>query len=101
MNHLKQGLRILAITTALILPWNTAQALESFTVFGVITDTGPGRFTVRGQVYRIHPAVRFTSSNLQKASQLRQGDIIFLSGKILINTHLVDYIRHDFDDEED
>ena len=101
MKQLKQGLRMLTITIALLLPWSTAQALESFTVFGVITDTGSGKLTVSGEVYRIHPAVRFTSFNRQKVSELRRGDIIFMSGKILLSTRLVDYIRHDLDDDED
>ena len=70
MNQLGLGLRILAVTITLMLPWSAAQALEKFHVYGKITATGINSFTVKDQDYRVHPVNRFTSddSSRQRAT---------------------------------
>ena len=100
MNHLRQGLRILAVTITLMLPWSATQALDTFEKFGMISTILPDSFVVNDQVYRIHPGVRFTSNDAtrQQVSDLGKGDMIVFSGNILSGIYYVDYIGYSIDE---
>jgi hypothetical protein len=95
MNHLTQGLRMLAVIIALMLPWSAAQALETFSESGPISVKGVNSFTIKGQVYRLHPNVVFNSrgSSRQQVSELEKGDKIAFIYEDVGGDYYINYIQ--------
>ena len=95
MNHLTQGLRMLAVTITLMLPLSAAQALETFAESGAISAKRINNITVKDQVYRLHPKVRFSSRDPDRllVSDLRKGDEIAFSGDVVGGTYYINYIQ--------
>ena len=82
------------LIAALMLPWATAEALETFERGGLITEIGYETFTVGGQKYRIAPGAKLQSFDASRKSfsDFKKGDQIIFQGKILNNVHYVDVI---------
>jgi len=106
MNSLKPGLRMLAVTTILMLSLSSAQALERFTHSGKIIETRVNTITVGEQIYRLHPNARFASKDpaRRQFSDLEIGDHISMLGDIVGGAYYVDFLQYygnDFDIEEE
>ena len=107
MSYLKQGLRMLAVTIALMLPLSAAQALEAFAESGTIAVFKNNGFSVqeRDQRYRIHPTATLGSKDptRQQITDLKKGDEIAFTGEIVGDYYYVNYIQVlvDEPDEDD
>jgi len=103
MISMKPGLRLLAVTLALMLPLSTAQGLEKFTQSGTIEARGLNTFTINEKVYRLNPTVQLISHNpeFQQISDLNKGDYVTLFGKVVGGTFFTDLIYIDVYDEDD
>ncbi len=97
MNNFKTLLTQLLIVSALLLPWTTAGALETFEKAGFISDLGYDLFVIRGQSYRIAPGAKLRSNDAarQKFSDFKVGDEIWSKGKILNGVYYVDIISYE------
>lgn len=94
MKQFKSFLTQLLVITALMLPWATAEALETFAKSGYIKSIGYDKFTMRDQEYRISPSAKLRSNDAsrKKFSDFKKGDEIYFKGKILNGVYYVDII---------
>ncbi len=101
MKQFKSILTQLLLVTALMLPWATTEALETFEKAGYIASVGYDKFTLRNQEYRISPTAQFGSNdaNRKEFSDLKKGDAIYFKGKILNGVHYVDSIFYETPDQ--
>ena len=97
MKQFKSFLTQLLVVTALMLPWATTEALETFEKAGHIASIGYDKFTIRDQVYRISPSAKLKSNdaNRKKFSDFKKGDVIYFKGKILNGVYYVDIIYYE------
>lgn len=97
MKQFKSFLTQLLVITALMLPWATTEALETFEKAGYIASIGYDKFTIRDQVYRISPAAKLKSNDVKrkKFSDFKKGDAIYFKGKILNGVYYVDIIFYE------
>ena len=97
MKQFKSFLTQLLVITALMLPWATTEALETFEKAGYIAKIGYDKFTLRGQDYRISPSAKLMSNDAgrKKFSDFKKGDAIYFKGKILNGVHYVDIIYYE------
>ena len=100
MKTLKFGLGHMLVIIALMAPWASAQALETFEVAGVISAVSYSSFTVRDQVYRIGSTARLDSSDARrtKFSDFRKGDQIWFKGIVLSGVFYVEIIMYETPD---
>jgi len=94
MKQFKSFLTQLLVITALMLPWATAEALETFEKAGFITSIGYDKFTIRNQEYRISPSAKLKSNDAsrKKFADFKKGDEIYCKGKILNGVYYVEFI---------
>lgn len=94
MRQFKSFLTQLLVITALMLPWATTEALETFEKAGFITSIGYDKFSIRDQQYRISPSAKLKSNDAsrRKFSDFKKGDEIYFKGKILNGVYYVDII---------
>jgi len=94
MKQFKSFLTQLLVITALMLPWVTAEALETFEKAGFITSIGYDKFTIRNQEYRISPSAKLKSNDAsrKKFADFKKGDEIYCKGKILNGVYYVEFI---------
>ena len=94
MKQFKSILTQLLLVTTLMLPWATAEALETFKKSGVISKLGYDVFTISGKKYRITAGAKLKSSDLsrQKFKDFKEGDEILVGGKVLDGVNYVDII---------
>lgn len=94
MKQFKSFLTQLLIITALMLPWATTEAQQTFEQAGGIYSIGSGKFVVNGQVYRIASGAKLHSSvaSRKKFSDFKKGDEIYFKGKVLNGVNWVDLI---------
>lgn len=97
MKQFKSLLTRLLVVTALMLPWATTGALETFEKAGYIGSIGYDKFTIRDQVYRISPSAKLKSNDAKrrKFSDFKKGDEIYFKGKILNGVYYVDIIFYE------
>lgn len=97
MKQFKSILTQLLVVTALMLPWATTGALETFEKAGYISSVGYDKFTIRDQVYRISPSAKLKSNDAtrKKFSDFKKGDEIYFKGKILNGVYYVDIIIYE------
>jgi len=97
MKPFKSFLTQLLVITALMLPWATTGALETFEKSGYIAELSYDKFTLRGQDYRISPNAKLKSNDARrkKFSDFKKGDEIYFKGKILNGVHYVDIIYYE------
>lgn len=97
MKPFKSFLAQLLVVTALMLPWATTEALETFEESGYITSVGYDKFSIRDQVYRISPSAKLKSNDAKrkKFSDFKKGDAIYFKGKILNGVYYVDIIFYE------
>ena len=105
MKNLQQGLRVLAVTIAMTLPWSALQALDSFAQSGKIRASRDNILVVGDRLYRIYPNARFVTldASRQRISDLKTGDHISMLGNIVGSSYYVDFIQYGEgpDEEED
>ena len=94
MKQLTQRFTPFLIILALMLPWATAEALETFEGGGIITSVGYEQFTLGKQTYRIAAKATLKSGDASrsKISDLKQGDRVYIKGTILNDVYYVDKI---------
>lgn len=94
MKQIKIQLARCLIMLAVMLPWATTEALETFEQTGVITALGYDKFTVNNTQYRVSPGAKFDGreSGYRKFSDFKQGDLILFKGKVLNGVNYVDII---------
>ena len=94
MKQLTQRFTPFLIILALMLPWATAEALETFEKAGMISSMGYDQITLDKKTYRIAPGAKLQSEDTSrsKISDLKKGDRIFMKGTILNNVYYVDMI---------
>lgn len=94
MKQLTQRFTPFLIILALMLPWATAEALETFEKGGIITSVGYEQFTLDRKTYRIAPKATLQSGDASRSniSDLKQGDRIYIKGTILNDVYYVDMI---------
>jgi hypothetical protein len=95
MKSLKTSLTHLLIMMALMLPWATSQALESFEKDGVISKLSYDTFSIHSdRKYRIAPSVRIKipGKNNARLSDLKVGDNIYFKGQTLNGVNYVEFI---------
>ena len=97
MRQFKSFLTQLLVITALMLPWATTEALETFAKAGFISSIGYDKFSIRGQQYRISPSAKLKSNDAtrKKFSDFKKGDEIYFKGKILNGVYYVDIIFYE------
>ncbi len=97
MKNVKKLLTQLLIVSALMLPWTSAGALETFEGAGFITDRGYDQFEVRGKSYRIAPGAKLLSNDAsrKKFSDFKTGDEVWFQGKVLNGVNYVDIISYE------
>lgn len=103
MKSLKTGLTHLLIMMALMLPWATSQALETFHRAGTISEISYATFSVhQGQEYRLAPDVKIKIPGVvnAKLSDLKVGDSISFKGQTLSGVSYVgSIVYHQLDNE--
>ena len=94
MKQLKRNIAVFLVITATLLPWSSAQALETFEKAGVIAEIGYDMMTVFGQKYRIKSATQLVSDDPErtKFSELKRGDQVWFKGFVLDGVFYVDKI---------
>lgn len=94
MRQFKSFLTQLLVITALMLPWTTTEALDTFAKAGFITSIGYDKFSIRDQQFRISPSAKLRSNDAsrRKFSDFKKGDEIYCKGKILNGVYYVDMI---------
>lgn len=94
MKQLRQRFTPFLIILALMLPWASAKALETFEGAGIISSVGYEQFTLDRQTYRIATKATLQSGDASrsKISDLKEGDRIYFKGTILNNVYYVDMI---------
>ena len=90
MKQLKTLLAQLLVITSLMLPWVTAEALETFQQAGAITGYSHDKFVVNQQVFRIRPDTEFPSGSRPSYKSFKKGDEVYIEGKILNGIRYVD-----------
>jgi hypothetical protein len=97
MKIVKTGLRHLLIILPLMLPWASAQAVETFEVAGIISEISYSSFIVRDQEYRIGSTARLDSSDARRSrfADFRKGDQIWFKGIILSGVYYVEVIMYE------
>lgn len=93
MRQLKTLLAQLLVITSLMLPWATAEALETFQQAGTITGYSHDKFVVNQQVFRIRPDTVFPSGSRPSYKAFKKGDEVYIEGKILNGIRYVDTMR--------
>jgi hypothetical protein len=93
MRQLKTLLAQLLVITSLMLPWVTAEALETFQQAGAITGYSHDKFVVNQQVFRIRPDTVFPSGSRPSYKAFKKGDEVYIEGKILNGIRYVDTMR--------
>jgi len=94
MKQLTKRFTPFLIILALMLPWATAEALETFERAGTISSIGYDEFTLNRKKYRIAPGAKLSSRDpaRQKFSDFKKGDQIYFKGKVLGSVNYVDII---------
>lgn len=96
MKQIKTRLSRMLIVLAVAFSWANAQALETFQQAGVISSVNSTTVNIYHQKtnFRIRPDTEIQISNLVKpgTSDLKQGQKVFLSGKILNGVYYLDLI---------
>lgn len=97
MKQFKAFLTQLLVVTALMLPWATTEALETFEKAGYITSIGYDKFTIRDQEYRIRASSQLKSNDAKRKqfSDFRKGDAIYFKGIKLNGVYYVDIIFYE------
>jgi hypothetical protein len=80
----------LMVITALMLPWATTEALDTFKESGAITKYNRDKFTMNSQVFRVSPRASFPSGSRPNYPAFRKGDMVYIEGKILSGVRYVD-----------
>ncbi len=101
MKQLTQRFTPFLIMLALMLPWATADALETFEKAGIISSVGPDQFTLDRKSYRLAPKAQLKSEDAshKKFSDFKKGDKVWFTGTILNNVHYVDMIVYVMPDD--
>ena len=95
MKSLKTSLTHLLIMMALMLPWATSQALETFHRAGTISEISYATFSIdEDQKYRLAPNVKIDIPGVvnAKLSNLKVGDSISFQGQTLSGVSYVESI---------
>jgi hypothetical protein len=96
MKQFNSFLTRLLVITALLLPWATTEALETFQKAGVVStlDSGTIRIYHQDINYRIgaDTEIRFQKVANPDISNFKKGDEVYLRGKILNGAYYLDLI---------
>ena len=100
MNQLKRGIVLFLVITASVLPWTTAEALDTFEKAGGIVDINSTQLTISGEVYRLRSSTDMVSADpsRQKPSDLKLGDRVFIKGIVLNGMHYIDRLVYEIPD---
>jgi len=90
MKQFKALITQLLVITALMLPWATTEALDTFKESGTITKYNRDKFTMNSQVFRVSPRASFPSGSRPSYPAFREGDMVYIEGKILSGVRYVD-----------
>ena len=102
MKSVKIVVTRLLLVTSLMLPWVTAEALETFEQAGIMTKVSlDGSFTINDTTYRVASGAKLSSDSdkRQKFSDFKKGDLIWCKGRILNGARYVDIIKYQKPDE--
>jgi len=96
MKQFKTLLTQLLVITSLMLPWATTAALETFQKAGVISSVDATTVNIYHQDinYRINSNTEIQFQNVANPgmSNFKNGDEVYLRGKILNGAHYLDLI---------
>ena len=96
MKQFNSFLTRLLVITALLLPWATTEALETFQKAGIISAVNSGTIRIHHQDinYRIGADTEIQFQNVAKPGMrnFKNGDEVYLRGKILNGAHYLDLI---------
>jgi len=96
MKQFKSFLNRLLVITALLLPWATAEALETFQKAGIVSAVDSATIRIHHQDinYRISTdtEIRFQNAANPRMSNFKKGDEVYLRGKILDGAYYLDLI---------
>ncbi|MCP4769721.1 MAG: hypothetical protein GY875_26105 [Gammaproteobacteria bacterium] len=97
MRQLKRGIVLYLVILATVLPWSTAQALETFEKAGHIVDLRSDQFTISGQVYRLRSSTEIVSADpsRSKVSDLRSNDRVYIQGIVLNGVYYIDRLVYE------
>ena len=94
MKQFKTLLTRLLVIASLMLPWAAAEALETFSDAGAITEYKYDRFVLDGSVYRVSPDAEFPSASRRNYKAFKVGDEVYIEGKILNGIRYVDRMQY-------
>lgn len=96
MKNLKPLLAQLLVISSLMLPWATAEALETFGIGGVINkiDVSSLKLYHGDRTYRVKPTAEIIVPGVQNARlrNLKKGDLVSLKGHTIGSTYYVERI---------
>jgi hypothetical protein len=97
MNQLKRGIVLSLVILASVLPWTTAEALDTFEKAGGIVDVDSTQLTISGKVYRLRSSTQMVSADpsRQKPSDLKPGDRVFINGIVLNGLYYIDRLAYE------
>jgi hypothetical protein len=92
MKQLKRSIALYLVILATLLPWATAEALDTFEKAGRVADISSDQVTISGQVYRLRSSTEMVSSDdsRQTVSDIRTDDRVFIQGILLNGAYYVD-----------
>ena len=97
MRQLKRGIALYLVILATVLPWSTAQALETFEKAGHVADLRSDQLTISGQVYRLRSSTMMVSADTSRSnvSDLRSNDRVFIKGIVLDGIYYIDRLVYE------
>lgn len=90
MKQFKPFITRLMVITALLLPWATTEALDTFKESGAISKYNRDKFTMNNRVFRVSPDAQFPSASRSGYATFKAGDMVYIEGKILSGVRYVD-----------
>ena len=92
MRQLKRGIAIYLVVLASVLPWASAEALETFEKAGLIADINSSQITISAQAYRLRASTRMVSADpsRQKVTDFQPGDSVYIKGMVLNGVYYID-----------
>jgi len=97
MRQLKRGIALYLVILATILPWTSAEALETFEKAGRVVEVSSVEITISGQAYRLRSSTRMVSADpgRRKVSDIKPGDRVFIKGIVLNGIYYVDKLVYE------
>lgn len=97
MRQLKRTIALYLVILATILPWSTAEALETFAKSGLVAEITSSSVTISGKEYRLRSSTQMVSSDAsrKKVSDIKPDDIIYIKGIVLNGVYYIDKLVYE------